>query len=145
MSFIYEYARPVVTVDVVAFRQGREGGEVLLIRRGQDPFKDAWALPGGHLEENEDLAVGAARELGEETGIKVRDDLQLVQIGTYGAPGRDPRGHYITVAYRFMVPSYYAAEPRAGDDAAEAKWFRLGQLPELAFDHAKIIADAGVC
>jgi 8-oxo-dGTP diphosphatase len=126
-----------VTVDAVMFRKAGQENELLLIQRKNEPFKGQWALPGGFVDENEDLAAAAARELEEETGLKVQ---QLVQLGAFGKPYRDPRHHTVSVAYTGFAPEN--AEAVGADDAAEAKWFPIKNLPELAFDHADIIKQA---
>jgi len=122
-----------ITVDVVVVKNNT----ILLIKRLKDPFKDCWALPGGFVDENEDLEVAAKRELMEETNVKV-DSLQ--QIGAFGKPYRDPRGHMVSVAYCTKVAEETIAV--AADDAKEAYWFPINDLPELAFDHKKIIEEA---
>ena len=98
---------------------------------------DSWALPGGFVDENEDIKDAALRELKEETGIV---GLDLIQVGAYGKPGRDPRGHTVSVVYTAILDS--EPEYQAGDDAAEAGWFTIDELPGLAFDHEEIITDA---
>jgi 8-oxo-dGTP diphosphatase len=123
------------TADVVCLA----GGHVLLIQRGWPPYEGMWALPGGHVDAGETSLAAATRELEEETGLAV-STTHLHQIGAYDAPTRDPRGRYITVAYLATLPSPVA--PTAGDDAASARWWPLSTVPELAFDHADIIADA---
>lgn len=122
----------MVTTDLVVVK----GCDILLIKRGHDPYQGSWALPGGFVEKNEDLPDAAARELFEETGVS---DLRLRQIGAFGKPGRDPRGHTITVAYYSEIPVDKEIYVRAGDDAAEAEWFSIYSLPDLAFDHRDII------
>jgi 8-oxo-dGTP diphosphatase len=131
----------------VIFTLRGEDLAVLLIQRGADPFKGSWALPGGFVNENESLDRAAARELQEETGLS---NSRLVQIGAFGDPGRDPRGHTVTIAWA----TYLVAEPKvtAADDAAAAEWHSLKDLAlpgvtskkkkpvKLAFDHAKILA-----
>ena len=114
---------------------------ILLIKRGHAPFKNHWALPGGFLEKGEDPAEGAARELAEETHIT---GVTLTQVGAFGRPDRDPRGHVISIAYCSLLPSHKKAEVQAGDDAVNAEWFPLEDLPPLAFDHDEIIAKARV-
>ncbi|CAL9380422.1 NUDIX domain-containing protein [Streptomyces sp. enrichment culture] len=114
-------------------------GYVLLIERGWDPHKGQWALPGGHVDVGETSRRAAARELGEEAGVYAAPD-ELSQVGTWDAPGRDPRGRYVTVAYHLLVISGTPVE--AGDDAVTARWWPLTHLPPLAFDHAEIIAAA---
>jgi len=107
--------------------------EILLIKRGNDPFKGKWALPGGFVDENESLEVAAARELKEETGL---NGILLTQMHAFGNPGRDPRGHTVSVVYVGYLP--LDLEAIAGDDAAEVAWFKLDSLPDLAFDHKGI-------
>lgn len=119
-----------VTVDIVLFKSNK----ILLIKRLKDPFKDCWALPGGFVDENEDLEDAAKRELLEETSIKV-DALE--QVGAFGKPFRDPRSHTVSVAYYGEVSENTIAI--AADDAKEAYWFSINDLPELAFDHQEII------
>ena len=141
MPYTYEYPRPMATVDAIVVRPGERAGalgEVLLVRRRHEPFRGMWALPGGFVDMDEDLPDAARRELMEETGLEV-DTLE--QFRTFGKPGRDPRGRQITVAYIALV-SREIPSPRAGDDAAEARWFPLDALPELAFDHAEVLAEA---
>ena len=119
--------------DVVAIAEGR----VLLIRRLHPPFAGSWALPGGHVDDGEEFADAARRELEEETGITVDD---ITEIGTYDAPGRDPRREMTSGAYLTRLERAEGAT--AADDADEAEWHPLDDLPELAFDHDEIIADA---
>jgi 8-oxo-dGTP diphosphatase len=121
------------TADVVLVA----AGHVLLIERGWDPYKGCWALPGGHVDAGETSIAAAARELEEETGISVQV-ADLHQVGAFDAPGRDPRGRYVSVAYIAILPAPVA--PTAGDDAAAARWWPLDELPHLAFDHADILA-----
>ena len=120
-----------VTVDAVVFKEQ----SVLLIKRLKEPFQDCWALPGGFVDENEDLLHAVKRELFEETNIKAND---FVQIGAFGTPGRDPRHHTVSVVFTTKVPTNTQAI--ASDDAKEAEWFAIDNLPELAFDHQEIIA-----
>jgi len=126
-----------VTVDVVLFRKMNSSYEILLIQRLNDPFKDYWALPGGFVDENEELETAAKRELFEETDIQL---FQVKQIKAYGNPNRDPRHHTISVAFIGEIDSL--AEAKAKDDAKAVKWFAVDELPALAFDHAEIIRDA---
>lgn len=133
----YDYPRPALTVDLVLVsREARP--RVLLIRRGNEPFAGAWALPGGFVNEGESLADAARRELHEETGVTVGD---LEQLYTAGDPGRDPRGWTVSVAYLVRV-NIETLTPRAGDDAAAVGWHRLDKLPPLAFDHGMILGRA---
>lgn len=137
--YTYEYPRPSVTVDVVVFGYAGKGRlRVLLIQRGGEPFVGQWALPGGFVEMDEDLETSALRELEEETGVK---DLFVEQLYTYGKPDRDPRGRVISVAY-FALVNLQDHPPTAASDADQADWFALDELPELAFDHARILAMA---
>lgn len=127
-------ATPALTVDcVIVDPQGR----VLLIRRKNEPFTEAYALPGGFVDVGETVEAACRREVREETGLAVRD-LELV--GVYSDPSRDPRGHTVSVAYLAILPA--AAEPTAGDDAAAAEWIDDWRRKPLAFDHAKILEDA---
>jgi 8-oxo-dGTP diphosphatase len=136
-NFTYDYARPALTVDlVIATREPRP--RVLLIRRRADPYAGRWALPGGFVNENEPLATAAQRETLEETGVEVTD---LEQLYTAGDPGRDPRGWTVTVAYLVRVNAD-ELKPVAADDAEAVGWFPLDELPEMAFDHARILARA---
>ena len=135
-KYCYDYPKPSVTTDMVVVA-GNNPRKVLLIKRGIEPFKGMWALPGGFIEENEDLFDAALRELKEETGL---ENVVPVQIGVFGKPGRDPRGHTIAVAYMAMLPEPVSVS--AGDDAENASWFPIDNLPELAFDHDEIIAKA---
>lgn len=121
------------TADVVVTTTD---GRVLLIERGWDPHAGQWALPGGHVDPGETSRAAAARELAEEAGVYAAPE-ELMQVGTWDAPGRDPRGRYVTVAYQLTVVSGTPAE--AGDDAVNVRWWPLADLPPLAFDHADII------
>lgn len=123
------------TADVVAMTPD---GHVLLIERDWDPHEGHWALPGGHVDIGEDSRTAAARELCEETGVRV-DPEHLRQLGTWDRPDRDPRGRYVTVAYLAIVPD--GTPIVAGDDARTARWWPAVDLPpRLAFDHADIIS-----
>ncbi|WP_331453034.1 NUDIX hydrolase [Streptomyces sp. SS162] len=125
------------TADIIVTRTD---GHVLLIERGWPPYEGAWALPGGHVDPGETSRAAAARELAEETGIYATP-AELDLVGVFDAPGRDPRGRYVTVAYHLTVIRNTPIE--AGDDATRAEWWPLDDLPEsLAFDHAEILAAA---
>ncbi|MFB1044389.1 NUDIX domain-containing protein [Streptomyces chrestomyceticus] len=128
------------TADVV-LRAAGGPGHVLLIKRRWKPYAGRWALPGGYVDVDkaETSRDAAARELAEESGITV-PATDLWQVGVYDAPGRDPRGRVITVAYTATLPS--PVPPAAADDAVDARWWPLDALPDLAFDHAEILADA---
>jgi len=132
-KYVYDWPRPMVTVDALLFADCGERRSVLLIRRGNEPFKGLWALPGGFLEMDEELEEAAARELFEETGIT---EVELKQMHTFGTVGRDPRGRMITIVYTATLDK--EIEPKPGDDAVEAKWFDVEDLPELAFDHGEV-------
>jgi 8-oxo-dGTP diphosphatase len=132
--YVYDWPRPMVTVDaaVFAFFQGRP--RLLLIQRKHEPFQGRWSLPGGFVEMDEDLEAAAARELAEETGLR---DVPLEQLRTFGKPGRDPRGRTITVVY-FGIIRRCGQSIEAADDAAQVQWFDLEELPQMAFDHEEI-------
>ena len=123
-----------LTVDILIFKEFKGGNSILLIKRKNDPFKDCWALPGGFVDENEDLEVAAKRELQEETQIKIN---HLEQLKAFGKPYRDPRSHVVSIAFTgFVTGETFAI---AGDDAKELKWFSVNDLPKLAFDHIEMI------
>ena len=132
-EFCYKYPRPAVTTDCVVF--GIEGNNinVLLIKRGNEPFKGLWALPGGFLNPDETAEEGALRELREETGL---GDAEVEQLYTFSDPKRDPRDRVISIAYMAIVKQQ---EVKGGDDASEARWFPIDKLPVLAFDHDRIL------
>jgi 8-oxo-dGTP diphosphatase len=138
----YDWPRPALTVDVALFTvRGALNGlrlQVLLIRRGQAPFEGRWALPGGFVREDEDLAAAAQRELAEETGVR---GAVIEQVAAVGTPGRDPRGHTVTVVYVGLVaPDRHRLHATA--DSAAARWFDVSgpaPLPPLAFDHAELL------
>lgn len=135
MAHTYEYPRPALTVDCVVFGFDEAGLQVLLIRRGIEPFKNNWALPGGFIHMEESLEKAARRELEEETSLR---NVFLEQLYTFGAPERDPRGRVVSVAFYALVrPDQH---PAKGDtDACEAAWHSADSLPDLAFDHAEIL------
>lgn len=146
-----EYPRPSLTADVVALLLDEGGLRVLFIRRGNEPFKGSWALPGGFCEPGETVAQAAARELTEETGVR---HVRLEELGCFSTPGRDPRGWVVTVAHLGFLPADRAGEAVGSDDAAEAAWLRLvidrdgghrlehegAPTTALAFDHREVIA-----
>ncbi len=138
-SFTYDFARPALSVDIVLIAGPAAHPSVLLVRRAADPFAGMWALPGGFVDKGERLEEAARRELAEETGIVF--GRPLVQVGAFGDPGRDPRGWTVSVTFAGEAGETPPAA-EAGDDAAEAAWHRLDELPDLAFDHDKIIAAA---
>jgi 8-oxo-dGTP diphosphatase len=126
-----------VTVDLVVLTVRNGELCVLLVRRGVEPYRDRWALPGGFVHADEDLAAAARRELAEETGL-AGPGGHLEQLASYGGPERDPRGRVVTVAYLALLPDLPV--PTAGTDAAGAEWRPAGR-PGLAFDHDRILAD----
>lgn len=136
MEYTYKYPRPAVTADCVVMTN-EPLPKVLLIQRGADPFKGAWAFPGGFMNMDETTEQCAIRELEEETGLKV---TTVHQIGAYSKVDRDPRGRTITVAYLAIIDS--PEEVKGQDDAAKAEWFPITELPHLAFDHYDIMQDA---
>ena len=137
MSHTYTHPRPSVTTDTLVFSIRDRRLHVLLIERDKDPFVGRWAIPGGFLRLNEDLADCAARELAEETQVS---GLPLVQFRTYGTPGRDPRGPTVTVVFLALVASDHIM-PTGGSDARRAAWFPVDDHPPLAFDHDMILTE----
>ncbi len=135
MTYTYKYPHPAVTTDIVIFTVTYGELNVLLVKRAQDPFKDCWAIPGGFLQMDEDLTECAIRELKEETSL---ENVYLEQLATFGAVDRDPRERVISVAYYALIPSDDISL-KAGTDASEAKWFKVEDLPKLAFDHHEIL------
>ena len=124
-----------VAVDIVIFTIQSGELRVLLVKRGIPPFQGKFAIPGGFVLENESLDQAALRELNEETGVA---DVYLEQLYSFGAPTRDPRGRVISVSY-FALISADRSPLAAGSDAAEARWWPMHNLPELAFDHRAIL------
>lgn len=140
--YSYDWPRPAVTVDMALFTVAGALNqlrlEVLLIQRAGEPFAGHWALPGGFVHENEDLLDAARRELKEETGIA---ESYLEQVMTVGTPGRDPRGHTITVVWAGLIPGD-RCDLCASGDARAVRWFPFGDLPPLAFDHLTLLNQA---
>lgn len=135
-KYVYEWPRAMVTVDAVVFRCIAGRTEVLLVKRGKEPYKGRWAVPGGFIEMDEELEGAVARELQEETGLT---SVKLEQMRAFGTCGRDPRGRQISIAFTGVVNEGRDLI-RAGDDAAEARWFDVENLPEnMAFDHDEMI------
>ncbi len=130
-----KYERPSVTVDVVMMSLRQRDLQVLLIKRRSWPYEGMWAIPGGFVNMDESLETAAKRELQEETNVQ---DVYLEQLYTFGDPGRDPRTRVITVVYFALLDSE-RLQVKAGDDAANVGWFSVYHLPELAFDHARIL------
>ena len=137
-----QYWHPTMTTDTVIFGFDGEKIDLLLVKRGVEPYKDMWALPGGFLKEDDKTAKDCAyRELKEECSIDLQG-IELRELKTYSDKDRDPRERVITVAFVALVPKSKYIAVKGADDALEAKWFCLEELPELAFDHAIIIKDA---
>lgn len=136
MSYTYKYPRPAVTTDCVVITKEQEP-KVLLIQRGNEPYKGCWAFPGGFMNMDETAEQCALRELKEETGLDLKN---IQQIGAYTKVDRDPRGRTISIAYLAVIDSPMAVSGM--DDAANAAWFPIASLPELAFDHEEIMTDA---
>ncbi len=132
-KYVYDWPRPMVTVDAAVFALAEGRARLLLIQRKHEPYQGHWALPGGYVEMDEDLPEAATRELAEETGLQ---NIPLEQLGTFGKPGRDPRGRTITVVYFGLVGK--EQQVKAADDAAQARWFVIEDMPEMAFDHEEI-------
>ncbi len=134
---VEEFERPSVTVDVILFTIKENKLKVLLIKRGAWPFEDMWAIPGGFISMDESLEHAAARELTEEAGI---ENVYLEQLYTFGDPKRDPRTRVITVAYFALVDSAKLKQSEKTDkEVTGSKWFPADTLPNLAFDHEKIL------
>lgn len=129
----YEYPHPAVTMDSLVFSFDGKRLRVLLIERGNEPYKGKWAFPGGFLNMDESCEAGALRELEEETGLT---DVHLEQFHTFSQPGRDPRERIVTVSYYALTG---VLEAHAGDDAAKARWFDLDKVPPMAFDHNEML------
>ena len=136
LKYCYKYPRPSVTTDCVIFGFDKEKLAVLLIQRGFDPYKGHWAFPGGFLNMDEDAETGAKRELLEETGF-VAETVE--QFGAFSTVDRDPRGRVITIAYYALVQK---GKVQGSDDASEARWFPLSEIPPLAFDHKEVLLKA---
>ncbi|HHF56182.1 MAG TPA: NUDIX hydrolase [Thermoplasmatales archaeon] len=123
--------KPSVAVDGVLIK----GDKILLIKRKNEPFKGRWALPGGFVEYGETVEEAVLREFEEEVGLRARIKKLL---GVYSKPDRDPRGQVISIVFLLDAEG----DAKAGDDAADARFFPLDNLPPLAFDHDEIIKDA---
>lgn len=147
-----QYAKPSVTVDLVIFTVMKGQLHLLLIERGEAPFKGELALPGGFVgvgdtfeDQGESLETAARRELVEETQVSL-EEAWLEQVGAFGQPGRDPRMRVISVAYTALLKPGLASSARGGTDAAQAMWIPitddLSTLPPLAFDHQTIVRAA---
>ncbi len=142
------FAIPVLATDAIVIRPCKSNPkdkEVLLIKRGKehDPYRGKLAIPGGKVEYGEDPVLGCLRELEEECGLKAKAGVKPRLLGVYGDPKRDARGHYVSIVYIVEVDA--GAEPKAGSDAADAKFYPIGEIMKdpkvFAFDHAKILQD----
>ena len=138
-KYTYDYPRPALTTDCVVF--GFDGHEmkILLIERGNEPYKGYWAIPGGFLNMDENATQGALRELEEETGLKLN---YIKEFGTFSDVNRDPRERVVSIGFYALAKK---ADVKGGDDAAKAQWFPLNELPPLAFDHDIILSKAIQC
>jgi 8-oxo-dGTP diphosphatase len=133
--YVYEWPRPMVTVDAIVFGLFGDKSRMLLIKRKNDPYKGKWAIPGGFIGIDEELEDAVARELQEETGLT---GVSLEQMHTFGKVGRDPRGRQITVCFMGII-TQDQDRIKAGDDAAEVRWFDIDKLPpDMAFDHDRV-------
>jgi len=138
-KYVYDWPRPMVSVDAAVFALSGKRVKLLLIKRGNEPFKGQWALPGGFIGIDEELKDAVARELKEETGLS---NVPLEQMRTFGNVGRDPRGRQITIVF-MGIAEKKQTKAKAGDDAAKARWFDIEKLPKnFAFDHNKVVAFA---
>ncbi|MCQ2292232.1 MAG: NUDIX hydrolase [Bacteroidales bacterium] len=138
-NYCYKYWRPAVTVDNVVFAFDGKHLNTLLIRRSKEPFRGKWAFPGGFVEENETLKEAALRELKEETNIVPQ---RTGEVGEFSDVDRDPRGRTISFAFASVIRPKQMNAIQAGDDAGEARWFSVSEMPELAFDHEQIFRKA---
>ena len=134
--YCYKYPHPAVTADCIVFNRDDDRISVLLIKRKNDPYKNCWAFPGGFINMEESADEAAKRELKEETGLEVEN---VEQLKAYSSPNRDPRERVITIAF---IAESKIKEVKGGDDAKEANWFDISNLPTLAFDHELILKDA---
>lgn len=135
-NYCYKYPHPAVTTDCVVFGFDGHRLNILLIERGAEPYKGRWAFPGGFMKIDETAEQGAIRELLEETTLQLS---HLKQFGTFSAVDRDPRERVITIAYYALARK---SDVKGGDDAADAKWFPINDVPPLAFDHDYILRKA---
>ena len=134
MKYTYNYPRPAVTADCIVIT--KEDAQVLLIQRGSEPYKGCWAFPGGFLNIDEDAPDGARRELMEETGLTASN---IEQLGAFASPDRDPRERVISIAFFILTR---VQDVKGGDDARQAQWYPINQLPPLAFDHQQMFEQA---
>ena len=135
-KYVYDWPRPMVTTDAVVFAHSGDKTKVALIKRGSEPFKGKWAVPGGFVNMDEEIEDAVVRELQEETGLT---GVHLEQMHTFGTVGRDPRGRQITIVFTGIATSGLN-KIKGGDDAAKARWFDIDKLPvDMAFDHSEVV------
>jgi 8-oxo-dGTP diphosphatase len=136
MSHSYKYPRPALTTDALIFGFDAEKQElqILLIQRGNEPYKNQWALPGGFVDMDETVEKCVVRELEEETSLK---NIKFEQLITASKIGRDPRGRTVSVVFWSLINTNYNIVGL--DDAKDAQWFSIKKLPKIAFDHTEII------
>lgn len=134
--YTYKFPRPALTVDAIVYTKENNSVFVLFVKRGEEPFEGKWALPGGFVHIDERLENSCIRELHEETGLKVDN---MVQYKTYDAIDRDPRGRTISVVHFTEIAG--KEKVKGSDDAAQASWFPVTDLPDLAFDHTQIVGE----
>ncbi len=135
-KYCYKYPRAAFTVDIIIYNSNIKS--ILLIKRKYEPFSGLWAIPGGFMDMDETPEQAASRELEEETHLKI---FNLKQFKTYGAIDRDPRHRTISTVFFYITNSKTNNDAKAGDDAAQTKWFSINKLPKLAFDHSTIIKE----
>jgi 8-oxo-dGTP diphosphatase len=138
LNYTYDYPRPCVTVDAVVFRKRDGNWETLLIQRKNYPYEGQWAFPGGFIDMAETLEEAVVRELEEETGLR---GVKLQQLHAFSAVNRDPRHRTIGIAF-YGFADELGSEVKGGDDAAEAQWFPVDDMPPLAFDHEEMFKRA---
>ena len=131
--YSYRYPHPAVATDCVIFGFDGVKLKVLLVERGGEPYKGMWAFPGGFLRMDETAEQGALRELKEETDLS---PYYIEQFHCFSDPHRDPRERVLSIAFLALVK---IAEVKGGDDAAQAEWFCMDEIPQLAFDHDHIL------
>lgn len=131
-QYTYKYPHPAVTTDCVIFGFDGRDLKVLLIERGLEPFKGCWAFPGGFMNIDETAEQCALRELKEETGL---EPVSVEQFHAFSDVERDPRERVVTIAYYALVKQM---KVQGGDDANDARWFNIDEMPKLAFDHEQI-------
>jgi len=138
-KFVYDWPRAALVADSIVVTK-EEHPRTLLIKRKNEPWAGLWALPGGFVEINETLAQAAVRELREETSLCV-DVADMKQVGAWGDPGRDPRGWVVGIAYVCSIePTISDCTVKAGDDAADARWYPIDDIPfPLACDHREML------